>query len=205
MLLKIMAQDNTRAFELFLPAIVQFTLQCAPVMQRINESEAIVQIAASFYGLIHAILIQNMKYFFPRSDGEDPRLQELTGLLTAMIAAFQSTNLEICKVNLDAIGELSTKTRLFHQPYFLATTRAPFSITLLCILAEKSHDSLRDDFITALYRLAVVDIYGFYSDLLVNFINEKSAIDDRARQSVLQQLSAVEVCFYNFFSRYLGN
>eukprot|EP01112_Ceratiomyxa_fruticulosa_P014452 TRINITY_DN4138_c2_g1_i1.p1 TRINITY_DN4138_c2_g1~~TRINITY_DN4138_c2_g1_i1.p1 ORF type:complete len:747 (+),score=161.59 TRINITY_DN4138_c2_g1_i1:274-2241(+) len=163
-----------------LPSIVSFSLdQLYPL-----TTEDSTEILTPLFTLLTQSLMNHWKYF--NMDNNSPsnisRISSaLSGRATLILNAyhksFQQHDIDIFRMNLDALEELNNIHRLYQRAVFVQTGFS-FELlrTLLTTLIAKTHNLLREEIINVIYNIASVKFEAFYKQFMPLFMEHSPGL-----------------------------
>lgn len=177
-LLKIIVEDNSRAFDSLTGNVLVFCVdQCGKNLSELYTSASLT-VAASYFPLVHSVLLHNWKYFFTSNitnslnaqnnpvDDQPKRMDQFWQLFDLMRYYFSTPNLDIFRMNLAIMEDLNTKCRLFTNEFFQQKLYVSLSTTILMALCGGSHSSLRDEINHTVFTMASTNPATFKTQVL---------------------------------------
>ncbi|XP_061716228.1 exportin-6 [Cydia pomonella] len=130
-------------------------------------------LARAAHRLLASLLIHRWRYFFPTKcvGEEEERLQQFRGALSALGRALLQPDIELLRININALETLNTKWKLYHKPIFRSEFLGEFLSVLLAGLGEGGARALlRDEALAAAHAMACVDFNAFRLAFLPHFL-----------------------------------
>lgn len=190
-ILELIVAEPGSAFKAFLPRIIEI---CMEQIYPLVSPRPTPDIKVSLYELLHAVVANNWRYFFPNSiikimQRQDESVQhapEFTAIFQAYGQSFLQPDITIFRQNLQSLENLNFKSQLYTKSIFRETMLWQFLTVLLQVLVHKSHDLLQEEIVVTVYNMAAVDFDMFYTNFLPHFLTSAEGLDDNQRQVLAQ-------------------
>ncbi|XP_015917777.1 exportin-6 isoform X2 [Parasteatoda tepidariorum] len=191
-LLQQIVQEPNSQFKAFLPSTINLCLsQIYPLIAERPSSE----VKPPLFELLHKILLHNCRYFFKvnviSSLGESgnekiENEQHFTKIMEAYGQSFLQPDINLFKQNLISLETLNNKWKLYYKGYFKSIMLFQFISVFLQTLIYKTHNLLRDEIVSTIYSMALVDIQSFYSTFLPQFLQSMENLDSNQKTTLLR-------------------
>ncbi|KAG8185218.1 hypothetical protein JTE90_025889 [Oedothorax gibbosus] len=191
-LLQQVVQETNSQFKDLLPSTISLCLcQIYPLVAERPSSE----VKPPLFDLLHKILLHNCRYFFKvnvvSSLGEAgnekiENEQHFTKIMEAYGQSFLQPDINLFKQNLMSLEMLNSKWKLYYKGYFKSIMLLQFLRVFLQTLICKTHNLLREEIVTAMYNMAMVDINSFYSTFLPQFLQSMENLDSNQKNTLLR-------------------
>ncbi|KAK7112089.1 exportin-6-like [Littorina saxatilis] len=197
-LLELIVVEPGSAFKAFLPRIINI---CMEQIYPIISPRPSPDIKSSLYELLHTLVVNNWRYFFPsniltsmqkRGDAVVEHFAELSSIFQAYGQSFLQPDIAIFRQNLESLEALNYKWKLYGKPAFRETMLWEFMTVLMQVLVHKSHDLLQDDVVITIYNMAVVNFNLFYTKFLPHFLQSMDGLDGNQRGVLVQNFKQEE-------------
>ncbi|GIX90391.1 exportin-6 [Caerostris extrusa] len=191
-LLQQVVQEPSSHFKAFLPSTIELCLgQIYPFIAERPSSE----VKPPLFELLHNILLHNYRYFFKvnvvNSLGESgnekiENEQHFTKIMEAYGQSFLQPDIVLFKQNLFSLETLNNKWKLFYKGYFKSVMLFHFLSLLLKTLIYRTHNLLKEEIISTIYNMALVDFNCFYTVFLQQFLQSMENLDTNQKSSLLR-------------------
>eukprot|EP01135_Chromosphaera_perkinsii_P009614 Nk52_evm64s1810 gene=Nk52_evmTU64s1810 len=191
-ILKLVVNENSQVFKTFLGTIIEMSVeQIYPTIKQCmveTEKGAVITTAGNagldiyqeYYSLLHAILLNHIRFFYPRigsiSDNDlITRRGYFVKILMAFAESFSLAEISLFKQNLAYLEELNVKCNLYRKDVFLQEHFMYIFIEqMMTTLMEGSHNLLKEEIISFIYSLASIEEFRtFFNEFVPRFVQTK--------------------------------
>lgn len=190
-LLELIVVEPGSAFKAFLPRIINICMeQIFPIISPRPSPD----IKSSLYEVLHSLIVNNWRYFFPNNVIATMQKQEATiehysdfsAIFQAYGQSFLQPDIGVFKQNLESLEALHYKWKLYSKRVFREKMLWDFLTVLMQVLVHKSHDLLQEEIVITVYNMAEVDFDLFYTKFLPHFLQSMDGLDDNQRTVLVQ-------------------
>ncbi|PVD37542.1 hypothetical protein C0Q70_00136 [Pomacea canaliculata] len=190
-ILELIVVEPGSAFKAFLPQVISICMeQIYPIISP-RQSPDIKNV---LYELLHTLVANNWRYFFPgnvlsalqKLEETVEHSSEFTAIFQAYGQSFLQPDIAIFRQNLESLNSLDFKWKLYSKAIFRETMLWQFLTVLLQVLVHKSHDLLQEEVVITVYNMAAVDFDTFYAKFLPHFLTNFDGLDDNQKHVLVQ-------------------
>ncbi|KAL8597658.1 hypothetical protein ACOMHN_031593 [Nucella lapillus] len=190
-LLELIVVEPGSAFKAFLPRIINICMeQIFPIISPRPSPD----IKSSLYKVLHCLIVNNWRYFFPnnvlatmqKQEAVIEHFSDFSTIFQAYGQSFLQPDIGVFKQNLESLEALHYKWKLYGKSVFREKLLWDFLTVLMQVLVHRSHDLLQEEIVVTVYNMAHVDFSLFYAKFLPHFLQAMDGLDDNQRTVLTQ-------------------